>query len=306
MFNKVKKIEISEDFDGQRIDNFLINLLKGIPKSKIYSIIRRGEIRVDGSRKKPSYKLIKGNEIRIPPLEFDERSKPKFIPKNLINLLKSKIIYENDEFLAINKPCGVASHGGSGIKIGLIESVRNFGRNYRECKLVHRLDKDTSGCQIISKKQQFLRKCNEEIRLGRSFKEYLVIVHGEWSKNKKKISSNLIKTKNLKGENYVYENPDGKESISKFKVLMQSKNLSKLSCNIITGRTHQIRVQTSSEGFSIVGDSKYGRRELNKKYNQFHRMFLHSYKLKIPNLNISIEAKEPNEFKKILKFDETL
>ena len=306
MFNKVKKIKISEDFHGQRIDNYLINLLKGIPKSKIYSIIRKGEVRVDGSRKKPSYKLVNGNEIRIPPLEFKENDEPQFIPENLIDLLKNKIIFENDDFLAINKPCGIASHGGSGIKIGLIESVRNFGRNYRECKLVHRLDKDTSGCQIISKKQQFLRKCNEEIRLGRSFKEYLVVVNGKWPEGKKRISSNLIKTKNLKGENFVYENPEGKESISKFKVLKTSKNLSKLSCNIITGRTHQIRVQTSSEGYSIVGDQKYGKRELNKKYNRFHRMFLHSLKLNIPNLNLTIEAKEPDEFKKILKFDETL
>ena len=306
MLDKVKKIKISEDFNGQRIDNFLINLLKGIPKSKIYSIIRKGAVRVDGSRKKPSYKLVKGNEVRIPPLEFDEIDQPRFIPKNLINLLKNKVIFENDDYLAIEKPCGIASHGGSGIKIGLIEAVRNFGRNYRECKLVHRLDKDTSGCQIISKKQQFLRKCNEEIRLGRSFKEYLAVVNGNWPESKKRISSSLVKTKNLKGENFVFENPEGKESISIFKVLKKSKNLSKLSCNIITGRTHQIRVQTSSEGYSIVGDSKYGKRELNKKYNQFQRMFLHSFKLNIPNLNVMIEAKEPEEFKKILKFDETL
>ena len=117
MLDKVKKIKISEDFNGQRIDNFLINLLKGIPKSKIYSIIRKGEVRVDGSRKKPSYKLVKGNEVRIPPLEFDEIDQPRFIPKNLINLLKNKVIFENDDYLAIEKPCGIASHGGSGIKI---------------------------------------------------------------------------------------------------------------------------------------------------------------------------------------------
>ena len=160
MFNKVQKILVTDDYVGQRIDNYLINLLKGVPKSKIYSIIRKGEVRINGSRKKPSYKLAHGNEIRIPPLQYlHEKSKEDFIPTDLVNLLKDRIIYENDDYLAINKPEGIASHGGSGIKIGLIETIRNFGKNYRECKLIHRLDKDTSGCQIVSKKQSFLRKC---------------------------------------------------------------------------------------------------------------------------------------------------
>ena len=306
MFNKVQKIQVKQDYAGQRIDNYLINLLKGVPKSKIYSIIRKGEVRVDGSRKKPSYKLLKGNEIRIPPLYFDEKAKEDFIPKDLVNLLKDRIIFENDDYLAINKPEGVASHGGSGIKIGLIESVRNFGKNYRDSKLIHRLDKDTSGCQIISKKQSFLRKCNEEIRSGKSYKEYLAVVLGKWPVERSEISSNLDKTKNLKGENYVIENKEGKKSVSKFKIIKHSKNITKLRCNIITGRTHQIRVHCASVGNFIVGDSKYGNKDLDKYYKHFGRMFLHSYRLEIPGLSLSICAEEPESFKKILKFDETL
>ena len=306
MFNKVQKIQVKQDYAGQRIDNYLINLLKGVPKSKIYSIIRKGEVRVDGSRKKPSYKLLKGNEIRIPPLYFDEKAKEDFIPKDLVNLLKDRIIFENDDYLAINKPEGVASHGGSGIKIGLIESVRNFGKNYRDSKLIHRLDKDTSGCQIISKKQSFLRKCNEEIRLGKSYKEYLAVVLGEWPVERGEISSNLDKTKNSKGENYVIENKEGKKSVSKFKIIKHSKHITKLRCNIITGRTHQIRVHCASVGNFIVGDSKYGNKDLDKYYKHFGRMFLHSYKFKISSLNLEICAEEPESFKKILKFDETL
>ena len=307
MFNKVQKILVTDDYVGQRIDNYLINLLKGVPKSKIYSIIRKGEVRINGSRKKPSYKLVHGNEIRIPPLQYlNEKSKEDFIPTDLVNLLKDRIIYENDDYLAINKPEGIASHGGSGIKIGLIETIRNFGKNYRECKLIHRLDKDTSGCQIVSKKQSFLRKCNEEIRQGKSFKEYLVIVHGEWPSERKEISSYLIKTKNSRGENYVKENEDGKKSVSKFKVIKHSKNITKLSCNIITGRTHQIRVHCSSVGNFVIGDVKYGNREMSKFYKHFGRMFLHSHRLEIPGLSLSICAEEPESFKKILKFDETL
>ena len=306
MFNKVQKIQVKQDYAGQRIDNYLINLLKGVPKSKIYSIIRKGEVRVDGSRKKPSYKLLKGNEIRIPPLYFDEKAKEDFIPKDLVNLLKDRIIFENDDYLAINKPEGVASHGGSGIKIGLIESVRNFGKNYRDSKLIHRLDKDTSGCQIISKKQSFLRKCNEEIRLGKSYKEYLAVVLGKWPVERGEISSNLDKTKNSKGENYVIENKEGKKSVSKFKIIKHSKHITKLRCNIITGRTHQIRVHCASVGNFIVGDSKYGNKDLDKCYKHFGRMFLHSYKFKISSLNLEVCAEEPESFKKILKFDETL
>ena len=202
MFNKSHKIKASKEVLGQRIDNFLINYLKGIPRSKIYSIIRKGEVRVNGSRKKPLYKISEGDEIRIPPLNIDEK-KELFIPENFIKLLKERIVYENQNYLIINKPSGVASHGGSGIKLGLIESVRNFGKSYRDCKLIHRLDKDTSGCQIIAKKQSFLRKCNEEIRLGRSYKEYIAIVNGRWPKTKTKVISSILKTKNKSGEHKV-------------------------------------------------------------------------------------------------------
>ena len=134
MFNKSHKIKVSKEVLGQRIDNFLINYLKGIPRSKIYSIIRKGEVRVNGSRKKPLYKISEGDEIRIPPLNIDEK-KELFIPENFIKLLKERIVYENQNYLIINKPSGVASHGGSGIKLGLIESVRNFGKLYRDCDL---------------------------------------------------------------------------------------------------------------------------------------------------------------------------
>ena len=303
MFNKSHKIIVSKEFLGQRIDNFLMNYLKGIPRSKIYSIIRKGEVRVNGSRKKPLYKISEGDEIRIPPLNIDEK-KELFIPENFIKLLKERIVYENQNYLIINKPSGVASHGGSGIKLGLIESVRNFGKLYRDCKLIHRLDKDTSGCQIIAKKQSFLKKCNEEIRLGRSYKEYIAIVNGRWPKTKTKVISSILKTKNKSGEHKVISSSFGKESITNFEVLSLSRNYSKLRCELVTGRTHQIRVHVSQEGYPIVGDSKYGCRAIKNEQKKIKKFYLHSHVLKIPDLGVSFKVEEPEDFDILLKNDE--
>jgi 23S rRNA pseudouridine955/2504/2580 synthase len=288
------------------LDNFLINLLKGVPKSKIYSIIRKGEVRVNSSRKQAKYKLIKADLIRVPPIRLTP-SKEKFAPKDMIDLLKESIIFEDKNYIAINKPKGIASHGGSGISIGLIEAVRNFGPEYRDCKLVHRLDRSTSGCQIISKKQQFLKQCNELIRNGRANKSYIAIVKGSWPDNQKRIVSNLSKDILVSGERMVKETADGKKSITEFKIIEKSNLFTKLSCNLITGRTHQIRVHTSNFGFPIVGDDKYGDRETNKSLNKIglDRMYLHSKSFKISELEINLESEEPKEFKKLIKVSDS-
>ena len=306
MLEKVQKIEIKESHEGQRLDNFLINLLKGVPKSKIYSIIRKGEVRVNSSRKQARYNLIKADLIRVPPIRLTP-SKEKFAPKDMIDLLKESIIFEDKNYIAINKPKGIASHGGSGISIGLIEAVRNFGPEYRDCKLVHRLDRSTSGCQIISKKQQFLKQCNELIRNGRANKSYIAIVKGSWPDNKKRIVSNLSKDILVSGERMVKETADGKNSITEFKIIEKSNLFTKLSCNLITGRTHQIRVHTSNFGFPIVGDDKYGDRETNKSLNKIglDRMYLHSKSFKISELEINLESEEPKEFKKLIKVSDS-
>ena len=306
MLEKVQKIEIKESHEGQRLDNFLINLLKGVPKSKIYSIIRKGEVRVNSSRKQARYKLIKADLIRVPPIRLTP-SKEKFAPKDMIDLLKESIIFEDKNYIAINKPKGIASHGGSGISIGLIEAVRNFGPEYRDCKLVHRLDRSTSGCQIISKKQQFLKQCNELIRNGRANKSYIAIIKGSWPDNKKRIVSNLSRDILVSGERMVKETADGKNSITEFKIIEKSNLFTKLSCNLITGRTHQIRVHTSNFGFPIVGDDKYGDRETNKSLKKIglDRMYLHSKSFKISELEINLESEEPKEFKKLIKVSDS-
>ena len=176
---EVKKLIINENISGQRLDNFLLNQLKGVPKSKIYSIIRKGEIRINSKRKKPSYKLAIGDEVRVPPIKTSSKEN-QFVPTNLITLIKDAIVEEYDDYIALNKPEGIASHGGSGISIGVIETIRNFGKSYRDAKLVHRLDKDTSGCQVIAKNNKFLRNCNKLISERKVKKTNQAMVHGNW------------------------------------------------------------------------------------------------------------------------------
>ena len=304
--NKVQKIIVDNDHTGQRLDNFLLNFLKGIPKSKIYSIIRKGEVRVNSLRKKVSYKISKDDLIRIPPLNLPIRS-DKVPSISLIKILQNNIIFEDNNCLVIDKPFGISSHGGSGISIGLIEAVRNFGKEYRNCKLVHRLDKNTSGCQLISKKQKFLRTCNSLIRERKIKKKYIALVHGQWPKDRMFIENKLEKNINISGEKMVKVSENGKNSITEFQIIEKSKFFTKLSCNLITGRTHQIRVHTSSNDFPIVGDLKYGNKEKDKKFlkHGLNRMYLHSSLIEIKDLNLKVSSKDPKEFKKMIKNSES-
>ena len=304
--NKVQKIIVDNDHTGQRLDNFLLNFLKGIPKSKIYSIIRKGEVRVNSLRKKASYKITKDDLIRIPPLNLPFRF-DKVPSISLIKILQNNIIFEDNNCLVIDKPFGIASHGGSGISIGLIEAVRNFGKEYRNCKLVHRLDKNTSGCQLISKKQKFLRTCNSLIRERKIKKKYIALVHGQWPKDRMFMENKLEKNITISGEKMVKVSENGKNSITEFQIIEKSKFFTKLSCNLITGRTHQIRVHTSSNNFPIVGDLKYGNKEKDKKFlkHGLNRMYLHSSLIEIKDLNLKVSSKDPKEFKKMIKNSES-
>ena len=303
--SEVKKITINYDLEGQRLDNFLINLLKGVPKSKIYSIIRKGEIRINSRRKKPSYKLYEGDEIRIPPIKVSSK-KNKFVASNIVSLIKDSIIYEDEDFIAINKPEGIASHGGSGISIGIIEAIRNIGKKYRSAKLVHRLDKNTSGCQIIAKNNKFLRHCNQLIASREVEKTYLAVVHGKWNLKDGLYEINLEKNLIKGNERVVKKTEGGKKAKTGLHNLEVSKHFSLIKCNLHTGRTHQLRVQLSSLGFPIVGDQKY--RIKKKEYfdtnYDVRRMYLHSQSFVIKELDINLKVEPPEDFKKILKNDE--
>jgi 23S rRNA pseudouridine955/2504/2580 synthase len=302
---EVKKIIIDENISGQRLDNFLMNQLKGVPKSKVYSIIRKGEIRINSKRKKPSYKLESGDELRIPPIKVSKREN-QFVPTNVIALIKDAIVEENDDYIALNKPEGIASHGGSGISIGVIETIRNFGKAYRDAKLVHRLDKDTSGCQIIAKNNKFLRRCNKLISERKIKKTYQAIVHENWSHKDGIYEINIEKNMLMGKERIVRISDGGKIAKTFFKGIESSKHFSLIQCKLITGRTHQLRVHLSELGFPIVGDKKYGIKENKFPTGLSHkkRMYLHANSFISKDLNIHINVKLPKEFKKILKNDE--
>jgi len=297
---------VDEEYEDVRLDNCLISRLKNLPRSKIYSIIRKGEVRVNGSRSKPDRRLKKDDVIRIPPYRIEERNQNR-ASKSLIELLEERIIYNKNSVLIINKPEGLASHGGSGLKLGLIEAVRQIEDKFKNAQLVHRLDRGTSGCIVLSLKRSVLRTLNTEMREGRVEKKYLAIVGSKWPHKEIQITSNLKKNHLRSGERHVIETPDGKQSITKFKRLKSNQKVCLLECTLLTGRTHQIRVQVSNEGHPIIGDKKYGQVELNNFYSKrgIKRMLLHAKEINFPEIDIFCSAEEPLLFKEILSNDGT-
>ena len=301
VFNPVQIYTVTEDYSGTRLDNCLLSKMKGIPRSKIYSIIRKGEVRVNKSRCKPSQKLQMGDEVRIPPYSNEHK-----VTKKAENILKDKlinsIIVKDKKFIIINKPVGIASHGGSGISLGVIEAFRQIDRSYKEAQLVHRLDKDTSGCLVIALRKSILREFHKEIREDHVDKDYLAVVKGRWPESIKKVEVSLLKDRLKSGEREVQIDPIGKNSISYFEVMTAKKTLSLVKCRIITGRTHQTRVHATHSGHPIVGDIKYGDKNFNKALkSDINRMMLHAHEIKFKNMKIEATTKVPDDFDKLMK-----
>ena len=298
----VSSFVVDAEYQNTRLDNCLISKLKGLPRSKIYSIIRKGEVRVNGSRSKPDRRLKIDDVIRTPPYRVEEKNlnSPS---ESLISLLKESIIYNEDSVLILDKPVGIASHGGSGLKLGLIEAVRQIDSKFKNAQLVHRLDRGTSGCIVLSLKRSVLRRLNTEMRESRVDKKYLAVVKGKWPHKEICISSHLKKNHLRSGEREVVETPEGKQSATEFKLIESNDKLSLLECSLLTGRTHQIRVQASNEGFPVIGDIKYGNDVANKFYRKkgINRMLLHAKEINFPKLDIFCIAKEPDQFTEIFK-----
>jgi len=292
-YTKVSIEEIGINSSNQRVDNFLLGKFKDLPKSKIYSIIRKGEVRINGSRVKPHFKLSLGDKIRIPPLFLSKKSNLSSPEKGLIEEIRGQVIYEDGEILAINKKHNLAVHGGSRVSIGLIEIVRNFGKDYRDAQLVHRLDKATSGCIIVAKNKQSTRLYNSFIRSNQIIKKYHCLIHGSWPE---KLDNIRLPLKVKKNENLkkTIVSEDGKYSATNFKLIKFNEYFSLLECSLETGRTHQIRVHTSASGFPIAGDLKYSSMTLNSDMEK--RMYLHCSSLEILEKGLKITSKVPNSF----------
>lgn len=254
----VRMIEVTGKNDSQRVDNFLIGLLKGVPKSKIYRIIRKGEVRINKKRCKPETKLSVGDVVRVPPVQADEtKSKQVFVGDALAEVLKNAVLYEDEAVLVINKPAGLAVHGGSGVNLGLIEALRTRYPKHQFLELVHRLDRDTSGVILIAKSRPALRHLHAQFREDKVTKIYHLAVCGTWPKRKQLVDAPLKKNELKSGERMVTVAQDGKRSQTCFRVLVATKHASLVEAKPITGRTHQIRVHAAHSGHPIVGDKKY-------------------------------------------------
>lgn len=303
---------ISEHADGQRVDNYLLNRLKGVPKSKIYQIIRKGEVRLDKKRVKPSSRVHEGQTLRIPPIRMDEKGESEGhlkLDKHQAQIasISSAILYEDDYLLVINKPAGLAVHGGSGISLGLIELLRASRPEASFLELVHRLDRETSGCMVIAKKGSVLRELHRLIREGELEKHYQALLSGRWKGASHLIEAPLKKNTLQSGERVVRVSREGKESKTLFKVLERFSDATLVDALLLTGRTHQIRVHTQYAGYPIIGDEKYGYPEVNQRYKTlgFTRMFLHAYSLSLPlsvyESPLEIIAPLENEFERCLQ-----
>jgi 23S rRNA pseudouridine955/2504/2580 synthase len=275
---QVTYIEINDENCDQRIDNFLITHLKGVPKSRIYRIVRKGEVRVNKGRVDIKYRLASGDIIRIPPIRVAERTEESYIPQGLQTALQEGILYEDDGFIILNKPAGFAVHGGSGVSSGIIEGLRLIRPEARFLELVHRLDKDTSGCLLIAKKRSALRLLQELFRNSQIQKTYQALLAGRWERKKLIVTAPLLKNISKGGERIVVISQAGKEAETLFKRLELFQNSTLVEASPKTGRTHQIRVHAASLGHPIVGDERYGVDEVNKLFKNkgYKRMFLHA------------------------------
>jgi 23S rRNA pseudouridine955/2504/2580 synthase len=279
---QVKFVTITAENEQQRIDNFLRTELKGVPKSLIYRILRKGEIRVNKKRVKPEYKLVIGDEVRIPPVRVAERTDhPVSAKLDKVASLEQVILYEDDDILVINKPSGIAVHGGSGLTFGVIEGLRALRPQARFLELVHRIDRETSGVLVVAKKRSALRALHEQLRLKQMQKDYLALVKGNWSSACKVIQAPLLKNTLQSGERVVRVHREGKPSETRFKVEERFQFATLLRASPVTGRTHQIRVHTLHAGHPIAYDDRYGDRDFDRSLADtgLNRLFLHALQL---------------------------
>jgi 23S rRNA pseudouridine955/2504/2580 synthase len=291
----VRLLTIDAASDGQRIDNFLLRELKGVPKSRIYRLLRKGEVRVNKGRIKPEYRLQLDDEVRIPPVRMAEADAPPTVSVGLADHLESSILYEDDALLVVNKPTGLAVHGGSGVSFGLIEALRALRPEAKFLELVHRLDRDTSGCIMVAKKRTALLTLHEALRGDGVDKRYLALVAGEWPAHRHKIEAPLEKNTLRSGERVVRVSASGKQSVTKFRIVEKLGCATLMEARPVTGRTHQIRVHAQFAGYPLACDEKYGDRAADTRFRELglKRLFLHAKSLSITWQDKSLVLEAP-------------
>ncbi len=296
MASSVQQQQIDEHSAGQRLDNFLVKMLKGVPKSHIYRIVRKGEVRVNKGRIKVDYRLQVGDVVRIPPIREAER--PTTLPpqQQLLEQLRQSILFEDSRYLILNKPAGIAVHGGSGVSYGVIEGLRALRPEAPYLELGHRLDRDTSGVLLLAKKRSALRSFQRLLQEGKVEKHYFALVEGQWllPLKGKRIETALVKNQLSSGERIVrVDEEEGKQSISHFYTDRLLTGATLMRVEIETGRTHQIRVQCQESGHPVAGDEKYGSSDFNRQLAEqgLKRLFLHA-----ASLRFTLEAEQTYHF----------
>ncbi len=280
-------VEVSREYAGQRLDNFLQRELKSVPKTRLYRALRKGEIRVNKGRVKADYRVQEGDEIRIPPLRIAERQGLDKVPQRWARLLDDNLIYEDKNLWVINKPSGLAVHGGSGLNFGLIECLRLLRPEERYMELVHRLDRDTSGALMVARRGAALKDLHRQLRADEVGKSYLALVSGHWPKRRHFVEAPLRKNNLKSGERVVRVEKAGKWSRTEFRLVERFADCSLVEARPVTGRTHQIRVHALHAGFPLLGDEKYGDKEANQRARGrgLKRLFLHAAGLAFRDLD---------------------
>lgn len=303
----VRYVEAGEGDVGQRLDNFLLRVFKAVPKSHVYRVVRKGEVRVNGKRAKPETRLVLGDRVRIPPIRVDAAPVQGKPSGSLQSFVSAAIIHEDRDLLIINKPSGVAVHGGSGLAFGVIEALRAARPELTELELVHRLDRDTSGVLVLAKRRAALREMHAALREREMTKRYLALVCGKWTLGKKKLELPLQTNQKQGGERMVRVHPEGQSALSIFMPKQYFGRLATLmDIEIGTGRTHQIRVHAAYAGHAVAGDEKYGDKSCNDSLRPFglKRMFLHAHSLQFvkpgSNESFTITAPISDELQEVL------
>lgn len=300
----VQRVKVEKAHIGQRLDNFLIRHLKGVPRTRIYRLIRRGEVRVNKKRCKPERKLDIGDEIRIPPYTGSSSPQPGKPSPILRDYLLNSILFENDDLLVLNKPAGLAVHGGTSIRLGLIEALRQCKPEWFGLELAHRLDRGTSGCLVVAKNAVFLKHIQGEFKLKRVNKNYLALVHGKWPESLVCVDAPLQKQPLGDSERIVRVADTGKPSLTRFKLKQHFDGASLLEAMPETGRTHQIRVHCQHAGHGIVGDEKYTFQTKNENLAQVKNLCLHAWKIEftLPDESkpLKVQATPDNHLKSLL------
>lgn len=280
---KVRKVSIDSDLAGQRIDNYLRRELPGVPKGRLYRLLRRGEVRVNGGRIRAEYKLQEGDEVRIPPVWINTAGAPP--PAKQSAAILDHVLFEDKRLLVLNKPTGIAVHGGSGISHGIIELLRHARPDLRDLSLVHRLDRETSGCLVLAKRRSALRALHEKFREGLVEKNYLGLAIGDWQIGEQLVDAPLLVRHRQGGERYVIVDEEGKSAQTRISLSRRYGKYSLLQCSPLTGRTHQIRVHAQHVGFPLAGDERYGDLDANyqAKKDGLPRLFLHAQSIAFPD-----------------------